>query len=149
MGVTPRRFADALANEPAHVQDRWHARLYFLRPLLRIAIGLFWLFTGLTTLALWPQADSLRMLRDSGVPEFLLPVAYHLGWAFDVVLGLAVLVRYRIPLVGSIMVAATVAYLTVLSIGQPWQWIHPVTPLAICFPLIAATLVMIAIDEDR
>ncbi len=148
-GMRPRSFADALANDPAHVQDRWHARLYFLRPLLRIAIGLFWLFTGLTTVALWPQADSLRMLRDSGVPGFLLPVAYHLGWSFDVVIGLAVLVRYRVPLVGSIMVASTVAYLVILSIGQPWQWIHPVTPLAICIPLVAATLVMMAIDDDR
>jgi uncharacterized protein YbjT (DUF2867 family) len=148
-GITPRRFADALANEPAHVQDRWHARLYFLRPLLRVTIGLFWLFTGLTTVALWPQADSLRMLRAGGVPDVLLPVAFHLGWAFDVVVGLAVLMRDRIPFFGTIMVAATVLYLGFLSASQPWQWIHPVTPLAICFPLMVATLVMMATDDDR
>jgi hypothetical protein len=148
-GIAPRRFADALAGEPANVQDRWHARLYFLRPLLRVAIGLFWLWTGLTTVALWPQADSLEMLRGSGVPGPLLPVAYHLGWLFDVVLGLALLARYRVQVVGGIMVAATAAYLVFLSIGQPWQWIHPVTPLAICLPLIAATLVMMAIEDDR
>jgi uncharacterized protein YbjT (DUF2867 family) len=148
-GIEPRRFADALAVEPAHVQDRWHARLYFLRPLLRVVIGLFWLSTGLTTVALWPQADSLRMLRESEVPDALLPVVYHLGWLFDVVLGLAVLARYRVQAVGGIMVAATAAYLAFLSIGQPWQWIHPVTPLAICIPLIVATLVMMAIEDDR
>jgi uncharacterized protein YbjT (DUF2867 family) len=148
-GIRPRRFADALADEPAHVQDRWHARLYFLRPLLRTAIGLFWLFTGFTTLALWPQADSLRMLRESGVPDGWLPVAFHLGWIFDVVLGLALLLRYRVKLVGGIMVAATVGYLALLSVGQPWQWIHPVTPLAICIPLMAATLAMMAIEDDR
>jgi uncharacterized protein YbjT (DUF2867 family) len=148
-GIAPRRFADALAGEPAHVQDRWHARLYFLRPLLRVVIGLFWLSTGLATVALWPQADSLRMLRESGVPEPLLPIVYHLGWLFDVILGLAVLARYRVQAVGGIMVAATAAYLAFLSIGQPWQWIHPVTPLAVCIPLIVATLVMMAVEDDR
>lgn len=148
-GIAPRRFADALAGEPANVQDRWHARLYFLRPLLRVVIGLFWLSTGLTTVALWPQADSLRMLQGSGVPDSLLPIAYHLGWLFDVVVGLAVLARYRVQLVGGIMVAVTAAYLVFLSIGQPWQWIHPITPLAICIPLIVATLVMVAIEDDR
>lgn len=148
-GIAPRRFADALANEPAHVQDRWHARLYFLRPLLRVVIGLFWLFTGLTTLLLWPKADSLRMLSDGGIPDFLLPVAYHIGWAFDVIVGLAVLMRDRIRFFGAVMVAATAGYLSFLSVGQPWQWIHPVTPLTICIPLMVATLVMMAIDDER
>jgi len=148
-GIAPRRFADALANEPAHVQDRWHARLYFLRPLLRVTLGLFWLSTGLATLALWPHADSLRMLGDSGIPDPLLPVVFHVGWAFDVVLGLAVLMRCRVALVGSIMIAATTVYLVFLSIGQPWQWIHPITPLTICIPLMVATLVMMATDDDR
>jgi uncharacterized protein YbjT (DUF2867 family) len=148
-GIAPRRFAEALANEPAHVQDRWHARLYFLRPLLRVTLGLFWLCTGLATLALWPHADSFRMLGDAGIPAPLLPVAFHLGWAFDVALGLAVLLRYRVALVGGIMVVASAAYLVFLSIGQPWEWIHPITPLTICIPLMAATLVMMATDDDR
>lgn len=148
-GIVPRRFTEALASEPANVQDRWHARLYFLRPLLRVVIGLFWLSTGLTTAALWPRADSLRMLQESGVPESLLPIAYHLGWLFDVVVGLALLARYRVQVVGGVMIAVTAAYLVFLSIGQPWQWIHPVTPLAICIPLIVATLAMMAIEDDR
>src|SRR5262249_51401804 len=109
----------------------------------------FWLCTGLATLVLWPQADSFRMLSDSGIPAPLLPVAFHLGWAFDVVLGLAVLLRYRVPLVGGMMIAATAAYLVFLSIGRPWEWIHPITPLTICVPLMAATLAMMATDDDR
>lgn len=148
-GIVPRRFADALANEPAHVQDRWHARLYFLRPLLRVTLGLFWLCTGLATLALWPHADSLRMLGASGISDSLQPLAFHVGWAFDVVLGLAVLMRYRIALVGGTMIAATAVYLVFLSVGQPWEWIHPITPLTICIPLMTATLVMMALDDDR
>lgn len=40
-GIAPRSMPQALECEPAHVQDRWHARLYFLRPLLRVTIALF------------------------------------------------------------------------------------------------------------
>jgi uncharacterized protein YbjT (DUF2867 family) len=148
-GIAPRRFAEVLASAPAHVQDRWHARLYFLQPLLRLAVGLFWLFTGVTTLALWPRADSLRMLTEAGVPESLAPAAFHLGWVFDVVLGAALLLRWRVALVGGTMIAATAVYLVFLSVGQPWRWVHPVMPLAICIPLMAATLVVMAIDDDR
>jgi uncharacterized protein YbjT (DUF2867 family) len=35
LGIKPRRWSDALFARPAQAQDRWHARLYFLRPLLR------------------------------------------------------------------------------------------------------------------
>ena len=47
------------------------------------------------------------------------------------------------------MIAATVAYLAFLSIGQPREWIYPITPLAICIPLMVATLVVMATDDDR
>jgi uncharacterized protein YbjT (DUF2867 family) len=148
-GIAPRRFADGLAAEPAHVQDRWHARLYFLRPLLRVTIGLFFLCTGLGTFLFWPKADSLALLRAAGIPEGTLPLAYWAGWLFDVVLGLALLVRWRVRLVGGIMVVASLFYLVFVTIAEPWQWIHPITPLGIVFPLMVATLVMMAIEDER
>lgn len=45
-GIQPRRWRDALLAEPAQVQDRWHARLYLLRPLLRLSVALTWLWSG-------------------------------------------------------------------------------------------------------
>ncbi len=45
-GILPRRFDDVLAQHPAHVQDRWHARLYFLRPALRFVLGVLWVLGG-------------------------------------------------------------------------------------------------------
>lgn len=147
--IAPRRFAEALAAAPSHIQDRWHARLYFLRPVLRVTIGLFWISTGLITLVAWPKADSFAMLRAAGVPDVLVPVAFHLGWAFDVLLGYAMVMRENVRLVGSIMLVATVAYLAFVTKSQPWQWLHPVTPLAIVIPLMVATLVVMAIEDDR
>lgn len=51
---------------PSTLADRWHARLYFLRPLTGLLFGLFWLLSGL--IALWPNGQAARaMLADSGV----------------------------------------------------------------------------------
>jgi nucleoside-diphosphate-sugar epimerase len=43
IGFTPRGFTEMLEQLPSYVQDRWHARLYFLRPLLKIVLLLFWI----------------------------------------------------------------------------------------------------------
>jgi uncharacterized protein YbjT (DUF2867 family) len=148
-GFEPRRFADALAAEPAHVQDRWHARLYFLRPLLRVTIGLFFFCTGLFTFLFWPKADSMALLRAAGIPEAVLPLAYYCGWLFDVVLGVALLARWRVQAIGALMAVACVFYLVFVTIAAPTEWIYPITPLGIVIPLMVAMLVMIAIEDDR
>jgi DoxX-like family len=149
IGFAPRRFAAALESEPAHVQDRWHGRLYFLRPLLRITIALFWLYTGLVTFLFWPKAESYALLRAAHFPEVLIPAAYYLGYLLDAVLGLLLLMRWRVRLVGGTMVALTGLYLVFVSMAEAAQWIHPITPLPIVFVLMVATLVVIAIDGER
>jgi uncharacterized protein YbjT (DUF2867 family) len=47
-GIRPRGWKAGLHQQPAQTQDRWHARLYFVRPVLRTALALFWLATGLS-----------------------------------------------------------------------------------------------------
>ena len=42
VGFKPRRLYEAMAAEPAELQDRWHARLFFLRPLLSATLAMFW-----------------------------------------------------------------------------------------------------------
>src|SRR5260370_8941583 len=50
IGFRPRTIAEAFRDAPSHVQDRWHARLYFLRPLLTAALALLWLGSGIAGL---------------------------------------------------------------------------------------------------
>jgi uncharacterized protein YbjT (DUF2867 family) len=149
VGFKPRSLADALESEPAHVQDRWHARLYFLRPLLRITIAFFWLYTGIVTFLFWPKDSAFFLLRSAHVPAELLPYAYYLGYALDVVLGLLLLMRWWVRTVGAIMVAVTAFYLVFVTLAAPAEWIYPITPLPIVFVLMAATLVVMAIDRER
>ena len=46
-GIAARGWKESLAREPAHAQDRWHARLYFVRPLLRYSLAFVWLASAI------------------------------------------------------------------------------------------------------
>lgn len=46
-------------------------------------------------------------------------------------------------------IAAAIPYLGILTFGLPELWAHPLGPLTKTVPLIVATLVMIAIEDDR
>jgi len=66
VGFVPRRFADALAWEPAGAQERWHARMIFLRPALRLGLALFWLASA-TVAAVEPgRAQAHAILSAAG-----------------------------------------------------------------------------------
>jgi uncharacterized protein YbjT (DUF2867 family) len=66
IGFTPRRLADALARTPSQVQDRWHARLYFARPVLGLAL-VFWIINS------WLGSDT---------PKSVLPVLVAAAWVW-------------------------------------------------------------------
>jgi len=148
-GFTPRRFGEALAAAPSGVQDRWHARLFFARPLLRLTLASFWIATGLITVLAAPRGEVAALLAAAGFGGTALPVALWAGAATDVGLGTALLLQFRVRLVGAAMIAVSLAYLAALSLGDPALWAAPLGPLPKTVPLVVATLVMIAVEDDR
>ena len=89
LDMRPLSLAEMLAREPAGVADRWHGRLYLLRPALRISLGLFRLWTGIATAFFFPRAEGEALLAAVGVPASLFGPAYSFGCLLNVVLGLA------------------------------------------------------------
>lgn len=71
------------------------------------------------------------------------------GGARDVALGALLLIRWRVALVGATTIVVTLAYLAFLGTALPELWLDPLGPLTKTIPLVAATLVMIAIEDDR
>ena len=149
VGFTPRGFADALAAEPAGPQDRWHARLIFLRPLLRIVLGLFWLSSGLITAFEPARSDAMSILDLAGFDGGWAMAALWGGVAADILLGGLVLIDRHVRLAGIGMIAVTAAYLAVLSLTIPGLWLDPLGPLVKTLPIIPAVLVMMALEDDR
>jgi uncharacterized protein YbjT (DUF2867 family) len=148
-GREPLSFDAALARHPSQVQDKWHARLYFLRPVLRVTMALFWIMTGVLSLmdSAW-RTPGGQMLA-AAVPPDLMPAARWGGAALDICLGLLLFIRWRVPWVCAAMLAVTAGYLGVLSVIAPALWLDPLGPLIKTLPIALALLVIAAIEPDR
>ncbi len=147
LGVHSRGFTDFLAQTPASVQDVWHARLWFVRPVAIVTLGLFWLITGLISFGPgWNGA--LAILHEGGYGRLAGPVAWW-GALLDVVLGLALFVRPWTARVAIFMCLATVGYLIAATISLPHYWIDPLGPWLKVLPMMALCLFVAATDARR
>lgn len=146
LGRPPRALAKALARHPAVEADRWHARLFFLRSLLRWGLGLLWVVTGLLSFGLYPVSESHQMLAAVGLHGLPADIALYGAATLDLGLGVALLARWRPVAIGAVQLAA-VAVFTLIAAGLPAEyWLHPFAPLLKNLPIAAATLVMMALE---
>jgi nucleoside-diphosphate-sugar epimerase len=149
LGFTPRPLEAALTAEPAAEADRWHARLYFLRPALRFGLALIWIATAVISAFVYPLEKSASMAAGLGVTGWQASALVYAGAAVDGVLGFALLLSIRPALTGMIQLA-TIAIFTILaSFAIPQAWIDPLGPLTKNAAVILATLVMIAMEARR
>lgn len=147
LGVTSRGFSRFLAETPASVQDVWHARLWFVRPVAIVTLGLFWLITGLISFGPgWNGA--VAILHEGGYGGWSGPVAWW-GALLDVVLGLALFVRPWTARVAVFMCLATVGYLIAGTLSLPHYWIDPLGPWLKVLPMMALCLFVAATDARR
>ena len=147
-GIRPRRWRDALRAQPAQWQDRWHARLYFVRPLLRGSLLLTWLGSGIVGLA-QPSAQLEPLLQRLGLAG---PVGEAMGRGFslvDLAIALALLLRWRPGLTMTVQLLVVLGYTIGLGLLAPDLWIDPFGPLLKNLPILAAILALGALEADR
>ena len=147
-GIIPTDIETALARKPASVQERWFARLYFLKPLVFGVFGLFWLLTGLISFgAGWDIG--MNLMRESGIESPLAPMAIIAGASADVLVGLAIMYRptSRYGLYAALLISAI--YAVVGSIMVPMLWSEPLGPMLKIGPIMILNLVALAILDDR
>lgn len=92
IGFRPRSVEHALQTSQSYVQDRWQARLYFVRPPLRVGLGLLWFFSGLVGF-LTPWSAGGEVLSQMGAGETLAAALVYTACTLDILIGLAVLAR--------------------------------------------------------
>ncbi|MEO5830744.1 MAG: SDR family oxidoreductase [Rhodanobacter sp.] len=148
LGLAPRSLWRALAETPSEVQDRWHARLYFLLPALRVSIALLWLGSG-TAGWLVSEAEVAVVVPDSALSGGTWLVLARLTASADLVLGMLCLLRWRPRLVFTLMLSMLLGYTLVIGIGWPCHWLDPLGGLLKNLPLVLALLVLLATDERR
>lgn len=155
--------AEALLQKPARdvglfidPKERPAARaravLGWQLPLLRGALALMWIWTGIVSLGLYPVAQSYELLARlaiTGVPATIL--LYGAG-LLDLALGAAILAlkppRWR-RWMWRTQIALVLGYTLLISIGLPEFWLHPYGPIVKNLPLVVATLIASSLEDSQ
>ena len=147
IGYMPIGFSKKLQSMISSVQDRWHARIAIVRPLLIFSIALLWIISGAASLLNYKQ--SLHLLTQAHLQGFSAATIIVSASVLDIVLGLATLIRFHIKLIGSIQIVLIVIYTCILSFTIPTLWLDPFASIAKNIPLLCATLIMIILQDIR
>lgn len=148
IGFRPRSLDQALAARPAQVQDRWHARLFFLAPAIRGVLVLLWLASALLGLFA-ANAATVAFVDALGLPA---PWAdgLRIGTSvLDIGVAALVLLDRRGRAATLVQLAVVIGYTLVLGAALPALWLDPLGPLLKNLPILALVCVHGAIGEDR
>ena len=144
---SPLTLQQGLHRQPATAAERWHASLFLLVPTMRWAIAFMWVFAGVTSAFLYPVADSLSMLQQVGFNGRLAQTALYSAAVLDILLGIAVLLRYRPALTGLVQLAVIFSYTLLISLHLPEFWLHPFGPIVKNIPVAATILILMATER--
>ena len=150
VGFTPRSMQAAFARSPSHVQDRWHARLYFLRPLSAAALFLTWLASGLIGLFA-PVEITAAVARGFGIPATAAPALGVAACLLDIALALSIMATppRRTWMSAAAQIVVVFGYTVVLSVAQPALWTDPFGPLLKNLAVLALIGIWAAMRDER
>lgn len=146
-GIQPQSLAAALATQPATVQERWFAGLYFIKPVIFVLLPFFWIMTGIISLtAGWESGVDLLINTPVGA---LAEPAVVLGAIADIVIGALIAWRptSRLGLWGAILLS--LFYAVAGTILRSDLWAQPLGPLMKILPILALHFVALAILKER
>jgi uncharacterized protein YbjT (DUF2867 family) len=146
--VPPLSLREAFALAPSFVQDRWHARLYFLGPILRLALAFVWLFSAVVGFAT-PLPQSQALFVSAGLPAAVVAPLVWVASTLDLILGILALIAWRPEVVAALMCASLVIYTAFIGLLLPSVWLDPFGGILKNLPLIPAVLVMGVLARHR
>jgi uncharacterized protein YbjT (DUF2867 family) len=148
VAIEPARLEAALAREPASVQERWFARMYFLKAAVLVVLALFWIATGLISLTVgWEEG--LSYLVEGGIPDRFAAAGVIAGALADIAIGVGLAMRRTARGALWAAVAISVFYMIAGSFVLPRLWLDPVGPMLKIWPIIVLNFVALAIVDDR
>jgi uncharacterized protein YbjT (DUF2867 family) len=148
IGFRPRSLDAALRTSPAQVQDRWHARLFFLAPAIRTVLVGLWLASAWLGVAYGASATTKLVAALGLTPAWSDPLRIASS-LLDFAIA-ALLIAGRTPRLAMVVQLATVlGYTAVIGFALPPLWIDPLGPLLKNLPILLLILVNGAIAEKR
>jgi len=141
----PRPVSAFLNARPAGTQDLWQARLYLLKPLIRLTLATLWLASGLLGLT----SPATTFAPGLALPEpHAIALARGFG-ALDLALAFALLRNWRPRPIALAQIALVLAYTAGLTLLAPALWLDPYGGLLKNLPILALLLIHLALVEER
>ena len=144
-GVVPRSLTAVLAARPGGSQDLWHARLFLLRPLVRVALAILWAVSGLLGLLANPAGyeSVAAFLGNAGKP---LTITFSL---VDLAIAAALVRGWRLRVMADVQLAVVLAYTIGLGLMAPDLWGDPLGGLLKNLPVLVLILVHRVLEVER
>jgi hypothetical protein len=146
-GIEPQSLADALASNPASVQERWFSRLYLLKPVAIGTFALFWLLTGLISLGPGYGRATHYMLAGGG--GALSEPSVIAGGLADIAIACGIAWRPTTRLALWAALGLSLFYIVAGTLLLPELWADPLGPMMKIWPILALNLLCLAILDER
>jgi uncharacterized protein YbjT (DUF2867 family) len=129
--------------------ERARAKLDWLLPILRISIALVWIATAIVSAFVYPAAGSYELLARTGIPQELRPLMLYGASAFDMLLGLGILLLKRRRWLWLAQLGLIGFYTIVIAFRLPEFLVHPYGPLTKNLPMLAAIWLLYQLEEEE
>jgi uncharacterized protein YbjT (DUF2867 family) len=147
-GIVPLSLKQALDSTSSFVKDRWHARLYFLGPVLRVALAILWIGSGLVGI-LTPMTQSQALFASATLPTAVVVPLVWVASAVDLLLGVLALIAWRPVVIAALMGVSLLMYTVFVGVLFPSLWLEPFGGLLQKLLLLPVILVMGILSRRR
>lgn len=147
LGWAPRGLTTILRDEPAEVQDRWHARLFFLAIASRASLVVLWIGSAIAGL-LFGTPMALQFATALGLPATLVSPLVVATAVLDLAIAALLLTRHS-RLAAIVQLAVVGAYTIGLTLALPGLWADPFGALLKNIPVIMLIAVNAVLSEAR
>lgn len=103
--------------------------------LMRYTLATVWLVTGVLSLGIFPQSESLGLLAQVGLRADVALVALCGSASLDILLGILTITRPS-PMLWRAQAMLVIAYSVVIACYLPEYWLHPFGPVLKNLPIL-------------
>lgn len=102
---------------------------------IRLTLAIVWLVTGLLSLGIYPQQESLALLSRVGLHGSPALAALYIGATADIVLGVLTMFapNKKLWVIQALLITT---YTLIISIWLPEFWLHPFGPILKNLPIL-------------
>lgn len=147
-GIIPLDFHTGLHQFPAQQAHRWYAKLFCIKPFLRLSLAFLWLFSATASAFLYPTAASYQLLALAGIAREAQPLMLYLAATLNGLIGLSLLFNYKIRYNCILQVLTILFYTIIITIKLPWFWIEPYGPVIKNIPVLISIWILYALETE-